>query len=133
LVEHFVRRFCGLTGKEVQRVADDAMRLLMTYDWPGNVRELEHAIEHAFVLVAGPTITLAHIPTEISKPAGPSKEPVASQRRSALASAERQVIEQALQRHRWNKGAASRELGMSRSTLWRRMRKLGIAVAPSHI
>ena len=129
LVEHFIERFNGLTEKGVRKVSDTAMRALMRYGWPGNVRELEHAIEHAFVLVKGPTIDLHHLPDELSSAAPQPGDPDQGQppSRSILGGAERQAIEEVLARHHWNKTAASQELGMSRSTLWRKMRKLGIA------
>jgi len=128
LVERFIERFNGLMGKEVRGVAGEAMKALMSYHWPGNVRELEHAIEHAFVLVKTATIGLEHLPVELTKPVHHEVAPALgdSQGESTWAKAERRTIEQALERHRWNKAAASRELGMSRSTLWRKMRKFGI-------
>jgi PAS domain S-box-containing protein len=128
LVEHFVERFNNLTGKQVRGVSGEAMRVLMRYGWPGNVRELEHALEHAFILVKGASIGVELLPEsllELGQAAAAEAAPGSS--RSALAESERQVIEAALRRNRWNKLAASRELGLSRTTLWRKMRKLGIA------
>ncbi len=128
LTEHFIERFNGLTGKQVGAVSGDAMLALMRYDWPGNVRELEHAVEHAFVLTKGPSIELSHLPKELApglaQPAAPTDPALGMPEK--LADVERGAIEAALRRHRWNRAAASRELGMSRTTLWRRMRKLGI-------
>ena len=128
LSEHFIERFNGLTGKKVRGVAGPAMQTLMRYSWPGNVRELEHAIEHAFVLVKDSTIDLDHLPQELANkgelPQIPNR--FAPQTRSILADAERHAIEQVLKRHGGNRTAACKELGMSRSTLWRKIRKLGI-------
>jgi len=129
LVEHFIARFNGLTGKGVRGASGDAMRGLMCYPWPRNVRELEHAIEHAFVLVRESTIELHHLPEEL---AGLDQQSARQGQRhqeavSILAQSERQVIESVLQRHGGNKVATSRELGMSRSTLWRKIQKLGIS------
>ncbi|MBN2489862.1 MAG: sigma 54-interacting transcriptional regulator [Planctomycetes bacterium] len=133
LVDHFVARFNeltgrGLTGRRVSGVSPQAMRALLRYRWPGNVRELEHAIEHAFVLVKDRTIGLQHLPVEIS-----GKVPVESDESegggaggSVLDDAERRVIEEVLAKHGGNRAAAGRELGVSRTTLWRKMRRLGI-------
>jgi PAS domain S-box-containing protein len=128
LVEHFIDRFNQLTGKQVRGVSGQAMHALMHHAWPGNIRELEHAIEHAFVLVKDATIDLPHLPRELAEPdrAVGATDPAPTEGPDALAEAERSVIETVLQRHGGNKLAASRELGMSRSTLWRKIRKLGI-------
>lgn len=130
LAEHFIERFNSLTGKQVRNLSGDAMRLLMRYDWPGNVRELEHAIEHAFVLVKGPTVDGQHLPEALLKDAARYPEVVESSARSVLQDSERQVIEAALKRNHWNRAAAGRELGLSRTTLWRKMRRLGIESRP---
>jgi len=132
LVEHFIERFNGLTGKQVANVAGEAMRALMTYHWPGNVRELEHAIEHAFVLAKEVTIDLSHLPDELAQPDRAGSAADSSSYRSILLQSERQAIQEVLERHRWNKTAASRELGVSRTTLWRKMRKLGVPPRSFH-
>ncbi len=129
LVEHFIERSNELTGKRVRMVAPEAMQALIRYSWPGNVRELENAIEHAFILVKDSTIRLGHLPDEVAE-AGSAEVPrraVPLSDQPAFADAERQIIEAALARNRWNRAEASRELGISRSTLWRKMRRLGIA------
>lgn len=139
LIEHFIERFNKVADKKVRLVERSAMRALLAYAWPGNVRELEHAIEHAFILVKGPDILLEHLPEEIAagqgdlqreeSPATRATTPVPSAPSTPAASlqdAERLVITQALERHRWNRLAACRELGISRTTLWRKMRHLGI-------
>mgnify|MGYP002063887150 CR=1 FL=1 len=106
----------------------DTMRALMLYGWPGNVRELEHAIEHAFVLVKGNRINVAHLPPEVTgsvpAPAAPAAD--AANAANILDSAEKQAIESTLARHGWNKAAACRELGLSRTTLWRKIKRYGI-------
>jgi transcriptional regulator with PAS, ATPase and Fis domain len=94
----------------------------MEYDWPGNVRELENIIEHAFVLCHGPQIEIEHLPKEfankfkdgtkrISKPIGRLKE------------TETSVIINALKRHGGNRSKAAQELGIDKSTLWRKIKK----------
>jgi PAS domain S-box-containing protein len=128
LVEHFIERFNGLTGKDVRQASPGAMQAMMRYTWPGNIRELEHAIERAFVLVNDSVIRLSHLPTELSseEPAAKAAIPAGDRGSAILEIAERQVIEEVLRRHGGNKSAACQELGMSRTTLWRKIRKLGI-------
>lgn len=128
LVDHYIERFNRLTGKRVRKASGKAMQALMQYAWPGNVRELEHAIEHAFVLAKETTFGLHHLPVELSDEEGSSRDPDAdgAGRSSILYDAERRAIEEVLTRHGWNKAAASRELGMSRTTLWRKIKRLGI-------
>jgi len=128
LVDHFIERFNRLTEKHVRNVSGNAMRALLHYPWPGNVRELEHAIEHAFVLAKEATLGVHHFPVELTstvdpKTSGRGKEETTP---TILKDAERRAIEEVLRKHAWNKAAASLELGMSRTTLWRKMRKLGI-------
>jgi len=126
LVEHFIERFNHLTGKQVRNLSGDALRRFMTYGWPGNVRELEHAIEHAFVLVKGIAIDTQHLPEALRQTPQPSPPDDNACPRSPLAESERQVISATLQRHDGNKTAAAHELGLSRTTLWRKIRRLGI-------
>jgi PAS domain S-box-containing protein len=127
LIEHFIERFNHLTGKEVHGVSADALRHLLAHDWPGNVRELEHAIEHAFVLVKGPTIDTANLPeSALNGASRPQSAPTPPARAGSLADSERQALLSALERNRWNKLAVARELGVSRTTLWRKLRKHGI-------
>jgi len=109
LVEHFVEIFNFATGKSVEGLTDRAMELLMDYDYPGNVRELRNIVEAAFVLVRGNLIDVEHLPSYLQ-----GEE------------AERRRIEDALRRARWKRAEAARILGLSRSTLWRKMKKYGI-------
>ncbi len=109
LVEHFVELFNFVTGKSVEGLSERAMEVLMDYDYPGNVRELKNIIEAAFVLVGGKVIDVEHLPAYLR-----GEE------------AERRKIEEALRRAKWRKGEAARLLGLSRSTLWRKMKKYGI-------
>ena len=117
LVQHFVQRFREKRGKAIECVSDEAVALLRRYDFPGNVRELENAIEHAFVMCSGDRIEPAHLPRKIREhlPAGsisPREE-----------MSERAILMEALSRNRGNRQKTARELGMHRSTLWRKMQQ----------
>jgi transcriptional regulator with PAS, ATPase and Fis domain len=126
LVEHFMHRFNALQGRRIRRISDRALACLMGYRFPGNVRELENAVEHAFVVCAGDTIRLEDLPPHLRE------EPVARRRGAAaesgpLESAEATAIRDALARSGGNRTRAARELGISRNTLWRKMRRHGIS------
>ncbi len=103
------------------------------YRWPGNVRELGNALEYAVATCTGQTIQIENLPPELRQ--GEERaglEPVTAQDAAPLGDplaedpAERLRILQTLESARWNRGRAADLLGMSRSTLWRRMKELGI-------
>ncbi|MGM0453476.1 MAG: sigma-54 interaction domain-containing protein [Thermodesulfobacteriota bacterium] len=124
LVAHFVERFNHIQGKCVSGVTPAAMSLLMAHDYPGNVRELENMIEHAFVLCNDGWIEPAHLPGEFANaapPAGPE-----GGLKEAVASMEMQMIDDALKRNHYSRKAAARELGIDKSTLFRKMKALGL-------
>ncbi len=124
LVEHFVARFNRLQSKTVAGVSPEVMALLMAHDYPGNVRELENLIEHAFVLCGEGPIEARHLPEEfMGRPPGAVP---AGNMRGAVHAVEAQTIREALRRHRYNRLAAARELGLHKSTLFRKIKALGI-------
>jgi len=122
LVDHFIGRFRSLKGKDISGLSAQALALVMNRDCPGNVRELENIIEHAFVLCPGGMIEPGHLPAELSGRASPAR----SETGLTLEQAERLHILSTLQRHEWNREEAAQELGVHRTTLWRKMKKLGI-------
>jgi PAS domain S-box-containing protein len=126
LIEHFIARFNRRQGKSVEGVSRDVLALLMAHDYPGNVRELENVIERAFVLCASGRIERAHLPPELTgRPAAapiPADDTLAAQTRAA----ETQAIRTALEHHGFNRLAAARALGLHKSTLFRKIKDLGI-------
>ena len=124
LIEHFIAKFNRLQGKDVVGVSDEVLARLMEHDYPGNVRELENIIEHAFVLCRGALIELAHLPPQL-RGAGEAVSPnIAGMTLEAM---ERFVIANALRRHNGNRTAAARQLGINPSTLFRKLKTLGMA------
>ena len=126
LVEHFIARFNRLQDKAVSGVAPEVMAFLMAHDYPGNVRELENIVEHAFVLCGEGRIEPRHLPEEFVArvpAATPSKDMAAGVRAMEV-----QAIRQALERNGFNRLAAARELGLHKSTLFRKLKALGIAL-----
>ena len=124
LVEHFVRRFNAKRGKKLDGVTPAVMEILMRHDFPGNVRELENLIEYGFVLCHEGSIEVFHLPEDF-RPVGLSAAPPRSEA-SPLKFAEADTIRAALGRTRGHLAHAAEELGISRTTLWRKLRKLGI-------
>ncbi|HNX34418.1 MAG TPA: sigma 54-interacting transcriptional regulator [Kiritimatiellia bacterium] len=126
LAEQFIARFNRLQGRAVAGIDSEALSLLMAYDWPGNVRELENVIERAFILCPTGRIGLAHLPETLTGAAG---NPAAGGGlRGARAALDAQAICTALTRARGNRIDAARELGVHKTTLFRKMRALGIEV-----
>jgi formate hydrogenlyase transcriptional activator len=124
LVRHFAQQFGRRMKKNVETIATETMEALTRYDWPGNIRELQNLIERAVILSTGPTL---HVPVAaLNGRRGPA--PAAAQPET-LEQADRRHIVTALERTNWviagPNGAAAR-LGIKRSTLQFRMRKLGI-------
>jgi len=126
LVEQFVARFNRLQQKSVRGVSAEALSLLMAHDWPGNIRELENAIERAFILCSDGQIGIAHLPGELTAHGTTAGEE--ADMRSAHDVFDAQVIHAALERNAFNRLAAARELGIHKTTLFRRMKKLGISL-----
>jgi transcriptional regulator with PAS, ATPase and Fis domain len=120
LVRHFVGQLALVHEKPVQGVTPDAMRILMGYDYPGNIRELENIIEHGLVLTKSPLIGIEDLPHWLVGKSHPGI-PVGS-----LEDCQRSVILAALERNGWNRLAAAKELGIHKSTLFRKIRRLGI-------
>ncbi len=126
LVEQFVAHFNALQKKSVQGITSEALSLLMAHDWPGNIRELENVVERAFILCARGSIGIAHLPEELTERYAKGK--AQSGMRSARDLVEAQAIRKALERNGNSRLAAARELGIHKSTLFRKMRRYGIAV-----
>ncbi len=126
LIEHFIARFNRRQGKTVAGVAPDTLALLMAHDYPGNVRELENIVERAFVLCRAGRIERLHLPPELTgSPAiahASSRETMAAQKRLAEALA----IRAALEGCDYNRLGAARALGVHKSTLFRKIKALGI-------
>jgi len=125
LVEHFIGLFHEKTDKSITGISPDAMDLLLDYPWPGNVRELQNAIEHAFVHCRSDTILPEHLPEDIYREQI-SIADLALLSDNPLKEAERQVILRILGESDWDQTKAMNRLKISRTTLWRRMRKYEI-------
>ncbi len=116
LAQHFLERLRARTGKNIRGLTTPALRLLCAYHYPGNVRELENAIEHAVVMCDGELIHPAHLPRQLLDAAG------AAAGVPAGGATERELILRALEHCRGNRSCAARELGIHRTTLWRKLK-----------
>jgi PAS domain S-box-containing protein len=135
LVDHLLGRLRLRTGKPIEAVSAEAKAMLRTYDFPGNVREMQNILERAFVLCRGEVIGLEHLPAEIQTKRLPSRRLKPSEKRivthrhhpsERTLSSEAKALLSALESHQWNQTRTARELGIGRSTLWRRIREYGL-------
>jgi transcriptional regulator with PAS, ATPase and Fis domain len=124
LVDRFVSKFNRLQNKHVAGVSEETLAILMGHDYPGNVRELENIVEHAFVLCQAGMIEPAHLPSTLHG-AADAKLPRGKGART-LKALETLHIMDAVRRHSGNRTAAAKELGINASTLFRKVKSLGI-------
>jgi two-component system response regulator HydG len=127
LATHFLSRFNQRAGTEKQ-LAMDAIVRLKAHDWPGNVRELENIIEQAASLSPGREIQASDIQIEGSTPQSASGQ--ATRLSDVVEDAERRAIADAMNRCGGDQGRVAKELGISTTTLWRRMKRLGLSSNP---
>jgi DNA-binding NtrC family response regulator len=118
LAEHFVKRFAMRLRRPVTGFTPGAMDLLVSYAWPGNVRELANAVERAANLASGQLITEADLPASLTV-----AEEVHAASPADAGDSERDRLLTALENARWNQSRAAEQLGISRTTLWRKMRE----------
>ncbi len=128
LARHFLRRFATEQGKDIQGFSSEAMRILLDYPWPGNVRELENSIEHATVLAKGDRIEVPDLPSAISK-AHPAAQ---AGPHGTLLENERTLLKEVLEECDWNKKKAAQHLGISRSSLYDKLKKYQITRPTMH-
>jgi len=129
LADHFVKRFNALQGRRISGLSELAMSQLMNYDYPGNVRELENAIEHAFVVCGLSVIERDDLPPHIlgeSMIMIEDARPEPVRRVRPLQEAEADAIRRALAQCEGNRTHAAKKLGVSRNTLWRKMKRYEI-------
>jgi transcriptional regulator with PAS, ATPase and Fis domain len=123
LVEHFIAHFSAVSDKDIIGVSPEALAILMAHNYPGNVRELKNIIEHAVVLCPGAMIREEHLPQYLQ---GQATGPTKAKEPGSLDDCERRLVLSALRENDWNRLATARQLGIHKSTLFRRIRKLGI-------
>ncbi|PKK82378.1 MAG: Fis family transcriptional regulator [candidate division Zixibacteria bacterium HGW-Zixibacteria-1] len=121
LVDHFISRFNKSRNKLISDISPEVLSILMQYDFPGNIRELENIIEHAFVICRSGIIEVNDLPENLR----PEQESPAIESRS-MVDLEARFIVEALRKNDWNRQKTASQLGMHKTTLWRKIKKLGI-------
>ena len=124
LIDHFTEKMNLLRGKAITSVDAEVLQILMCHDYPGNIRELENIIEHAFVLCPAGPIQARHLPSGLAGQHPPSIQQASLTQ--TLHSTEAIAIMNALKHNYYNRLAAAKELGMHKSTLFRKIKRLGI-------
>lgn len=125
LVRHFIDKFNKSMGKEVVNVFPKVMEVLIKYNYPGNIRELENIIEHAFIRCNGNTIFPHHLPDEFLHDEKDFIENILKNKKP-LEDLERKLLFKVLSETNWAYQEAASKLGISRATLWRKIKRLGI-------
>jgi len=127
LVNHFIRLQNSLKGKNISAVSERVHQVLFQYEFPGNVRELENIIEYAFILCSGEMIEMEHLPEHLKPQAvsecPPCDGPDFSDTAAGMAGHKHNAVLKALEKHNGNKSAAARELGISRDTIRRILKR----------
>jgi PAS domain S-box-containing protein len=129
LVDHFIKRFNARQGKRIIGVSPEVMKILMNYDFPGNIRELENIIEHGFVLCHGSIIQKEHLPVELLQ-IGEDKVAFQSGQSTPLTESADEVsrITASLKRNDGIISKTAKELGIHRTTLWRKIKRYQINI-----
>lgn len=128
LAEHFISRLNRLQGKDVAGLSQEVLIAFMNHDWPGNVRELENAIESAFVLCYSGMILPKHLPQQFkSGIAAKDSDTV-----KTLEEMERHTIQETLKHNNYNRQETAAQLGINKTTLWRKINKYGLELPDRH-
>ncbi|MHB8952779.1 MAG: sigma-54-dependent transcriptional regulator [Pirellulaceae bacterium] len=127
LAERFLAEVREDANKDVTAFSDEAMAVLQHYTWPGNVRELQNVVERAVLLGKGPIVTVADFPDHLLAGAAIATPSVTGQTlKEALAGPERQIILGVLRTNNWNRNVTAETLGINRTTLYKKMKRLGL-------
>ena len=128
LADHFLQEITENTGKHFDGFDAAALNALQSYNWPGNVRELQNVIERAVLLGKGPRVTIVDLPAHISAgiPVASAASSARQTLKQALEGPERQIILQVLRENNWNRNETADQLGINRTTLYKKMKRLGL-------
>jgi DNA-binding NtrC family response regulator len=135
LVEHFLQKAHQETGKEIEGFTPDALQALCSYAWPGNIRELENVVQRAVLLSKHSELGLGLLPPQIAgqfsrmstvSSAGLGAIAPGQTLRDALEGPERQIILEVLRLNRFSRNLTAEQLGINRTTLYKKMKRLGL-------
>jgi transcriptional regulator with PAS, ATPase and Fis domain len=123
LVDCFISQLSSLKNKLVTDISPQALTILMNHDYPGNIRELKNIIEHAFVLCQKSIIEVRNLPDYL-RPVVEEEETEAEA--PSLGDLEAKIILSVLRKNNWNRAKTATELGVHKTTLWRKMKRYGL-------
>ena len=129
IIQHFITLQAEKTGKNILGFTPKAMRLMVAYRWPGNIRELRNSVEYAFVLARGKSIGIEHLPEKITSFNPMEAKPIKIAEHNGVVKvglSEKERLINALQQADGNQTKAADILGVSRITVWKRIKKHGI-------
>jgi DNA-binding NtrC family response regulator len=127
LAEHFLRQVCEESGKPPRHFSEPAMVAMQRFAWPGNVRELQNVVERAVLLGKSQTVGVEDLPSSFTSGGAVLTAPVGDRSlREALEAPERQIILDVLEMNNWNRHATAEALGINRTTLYKKMKRLGL-------
>ena len=127
LAEHFLESVCSESGRKVDNFTDESLAALQRYGWPGNVRELQNVIERAVLLGKGGRIALEDLPPQFASNLPMIMVPIGQRTlKEALEDPERRIILDVLESNSWNRNATAEVLDINRTTLYKKMKRLGI-------
>ena len=126
LVNHFIEKFNDKFNKNIKQFSSAAYDILLDYHYPGNIRELENVVEHCFVLCNGEIIQVECLPKRLRKQKKETDIPIKTNSKTGLKDVERNLIISVLEKNNHNRTKAASELNINPSTLWRKMKKLGL-------
>jgi DNA-binding NtrC family response regulator len=131
LAAHFQQKTCEEAGRQADGLTEETLQAMQRYNWPGNVRELQNTIERAVLLGRTSKITLEDLPPQIAAGQPVSLEQLSGKAlKEAMTVPERAIILEMLENNRWNRNATADALGINRTTLYKKMKRLGIDKLP---
>jgi TyrR family helix-turn-helix protein len=126
LVEYFIKRFNEAHSKKVKGISKSALQLCFNYHWPGNIRQLENVIERSIILSQGDFIIPESLPEELNRIASKDQDLEVLTLSAAMAEAEKRILFNCLKQYNWNRQITAQILGISRTTLFNKMRQYQI-------
>jgi transcriptional regulator with PAS, ATPase and Fis domain len=127
LAEHFIKQFNQIHKRKIRGISKSALQLCLRHGWPGNVRELENVVEQAVILSPGDYIVPESLPSYLRETglaaSTPAKDLTLDE---SLAQAEKHILIETLERFKWNRKLCAQALGVSRTTLFNKMRRFDL-------